>query len=318
MVNPERDSMSKKLLTNHKTRTQPRDKMSLASIGKLSDKQLIAHLTTHFVPAKRRWWGIMAYLLVAHRRFSQPGRRMPLPGRPFWSVFCKQILGVDIRTVQRWIAEYEGRPPAKHLRDKYDSADIRHLELIAKAAQRLADDNPDDPAFDPIRKAINEKPSGFYIRESRVPIEENKYHQGNKVDGKHYLLTPKSMREEIERQRPGIVDICPYPRPEGYNALTAPWHKMNYANIPFGMTIDPITGKKVGPTAWARKGIEEQAKGNSTLYVFPVDYFFFLLIKAGAVITPRGPVSWVAIEDGSSQPSGRNIVDIFLPGKEGV
>jgi hypothetical protein len=91
---------------------------------------------------------------------------------------------------------------------------------------------------------------------------------------------------------------------------------MNYANIPFGVTIDPITGKKEGPTAWARRGIIEQAKGNSTLYVFPVDYFFYLLIKAGAVITPRGPVNWVATEDGSSQPSGRNIVDIFLPGKE--
>jgi hypothetical protein len=144
------------------------------------------------------------------------------------------------------------------------------------------------------------------------------HYEGNKADGNHYILTPKAMREEIQQRYPGIVDICPYPRPKGYNALTEPWHKMNYANIPFGTTIDPITGKKEGPTAWARKGIEEQAKGNSTLYVFPVDYFFYLLIKAGAVITPRGPVSWVAIEDGSSQPSGRNIVDIFLPGKEGA
>ena len=110
----------------------------------------------------------------------------------------------------------------------------------------------------------------------------------------------------------------PLPRKLGYDALKVPWHKINYANIPFGTTIDETTGKEVGPTAWARKGIEEQAKGNSTLYVFPVDYFFYLLMKAGAVITPRGPVDWVAIEDGSSQLSGRNIVDIFLPGKDVV
>jgi hypothetical protein len=122
------------------------------------------------------------------------------------------------------------------------------------------------------------------------PEEQEPFHyEGNKADGNHYILTPKAMREEIQQRYPGIVDICPYPRPKGYNALTEPWHKMNYANIPFGTTIDPITGKKEGPTAWARKGIEEQAKGNSTLFVFPVDSFFYLLIKAGAVITRPRP-----------------------------
>jgi hypothetical protein len=297
-------------------RFRPSDKLSPGSVAKLSDHKLIAHLKKHFAPAKRQWQREMNYLLEAHRRYSQPGRRMPLPGRPFWGVFCKQQLGVDIRTVQRWIAEAEGRPPKKHQRDKYTAVDIAHLERVAYAAQKLAEDNPDDEAFEPIRRAIAQKPSGLLGREGRVDVLHNKYYEGNKADGKHYILSPKTMWEGIQQQYPGIVDICPYPRPKGYNALTAPWHKMNYANIPFGVTIDPITGKKEGPTAWARRGIVEQAKGNSTLYVFPVDYFFYLLIKAGAVITPRGPVSWVAVEDGSSQPSGRNIVDIFLPGKE--
>jgi hypothetical protein len=300
-----------------KPKARPRDILSLASIAKLNDHRLITHLKKHFGPAKRQWQRELPYLQEAHRRFSQPGRRMPLPGKPFWGVFCKQELGVSIRTVQRWIAEAEGRTPKKRQGDKYTAVDIAHLEQVTHAAQELADANPENPEYEPIRRAIAEKPTGLFVRKGRVDVLHNKYYEGNKMDGKHYWLTPADMREEIQRRYPGIVDICPYPRPTGYNALTAPWGKVNYANIPFGTTLDE-NGKKEGPTAWARKGILEQEKGNSTLYPFPVDYFFYLLIQAGAVITARGPVNWVAIEDGSSQPSGRNIVDIFLPGKKTV
>jgi hypothetical protein len=295
-------------------KAQPRDILSLASIAKLNDHQLITHLKKHFGPAKRLWQRELPYLLEAHRRYSQPGRRMPLPGKPFWGVFCKRQLGVDIRTVQRWIAEAEGRTPKKHQHDKYTAVDIAHLEQVAHAAQKLADANPDNPEYELIRRAIAQKPSRLLVRGVSLEVEHNKYYEGNKVDGKHYHLTPRQMWEELQQRYPGIVDINPYPRKPGYDALKSPWHKMNYANIPFGTILDE-NGEKVGPTAWARKGIQEQGKGNSTLYVYPVDYFFYLLIKAGAVITPRGPVKWVATEDGSSQPSGRNIVDIFLPGK---
>ncbi len=279
----------------HQRKAQPRD---ILSLGLLT-------LLKKYKP----------YLLRAHKLFAQPGRRLPIPGRPLLSEFCRDQLGVHIRTLQRWLAEDKPRlPTKKHQRDKYDPVDIAHLEQVARAAQKLADANPDNPEYEPIRRAIDQKPSGLFVRDGRVEVEHNKYYEGNKVDGKHYHLTPKKMWKEIQRQYPGIVDICPYPRPAGYDALKALWYKLNFANIPFGITINE-NGKKEGPTAWAKKGIQEQAKGNSTLYVYPVDYFLYLLIKAGAVITARGPVKWVATEDGSSQPSGRNIVDIFLPGK---
>jgi hypothetical protein len=198
-------------------------------------------------------------------------------------------------------------------RDKYTAVDIAHLERVAYAAQKLADANPDNPEYEPIRRAIKEKPSGLFVREvgwTCCTINTMKATRWMETT----TLTPDEMWEDYQKRYPGIVDICPYPRKPGYDALKVPWHKINYANIPFGTTIDEKTGRKVGPTAWAKKGIIEQEKGNSTLYTFPVDCFLYLLIKAGAVITPRGPVNWVAIEDGSSGPSGRNIVDIFLPG----
>ena len=309
--------MPKKL----KRKAQPRDILSrgllTARAADMNGAEVIAFLQSKFFgPLKRHLKQYKPYLLRAHKLFAQPGRRIPIPGKPLWSEFCRKQLGVHVRTVQRWLAEDKRRLPTKKLRDKYDSADIEHLERVAYAAQRLAESDPDNPEYEPIRKAIREKPSGLFVRGGRVSVEHNKYYEGNKADGKHYILTPDPMWEEIQKRHPGIVDVCSYPRPKGYDALKVPWPKISYANIPFGTTIDEKAGKKVGPTAWARKAIQEQAKGNSTLFVFPVDYFFYLLVKAGAVITSRGPVKWVAVEDGSSQPSGRNIVDIFLPGKK--
>jgi hypothetical protein len=301
-----------------KPKAKPRDILSLASIAKLNDHRLITHLKKHFGPAKRHWHRELPYLQEAHRRFSQPGRRMPLPGKPFWSVFCKHELGVSVRTVQRWLAEKEGRTPKKHQGDKYTAADLAHLEQVAHAAQKLAEDDPDEEAFEPIRRAIREKPSGLFVRKGRVQVEHNKYYEGNKKDGKHYWLTPASYLADVQKRYPGIVDVLPYPRPEGYDALTAPWPKKAYANVPFGTTIDPITGKKIGLTAFARKTIAEQAKGNTTVIPYPMDFGFHLLVNAGAKFRSVGRIPWVATEDGSSQPSGRLIMEIEVTGKEVV
>ncbi|MGD0214285.1 MAG: hypothetical protein ABSB87_13730 [Terriglobales bacterium] len=323
------DESQKWIRVPKKPPTSPKPKPTTSrthSLSRLSDKALIARLRAQaFGPIKglyRRLKAELSYIREARKRWGNKfqGRRVPVPGEPTWTEFVEQELGVSIRTIQKWLAEDDQEQAAskKHIRDKYDSADIAHLENVAQAAQQLADSDPDNQDFEPIRKAIRERPSGFVIREGRVALEKNKWYEGNKNDGKHYHLTPALYWADIQRRRPGIVDILPYPRPEGYDALSpdTPWPKVGYANIPFGTTINPVTGKKEGPTAWAKRGIIEQAKGNSTLYPFPVDWFFFLLIEAGAIITPIGRVDWVATEDGSSQPSGRNIVELFLPGKD--
>jgi hypothetical protein len=290
-----------------KRKAQPSDKLSPSSIAKLADHRLIAHLKKHFGPAKRQWQRELPYLLEAHRRYSQPGRTMPLPGKPFWGVFCKQQLGVDVRTVQRWIAEAEGRTPKKHQPDKYTAVDIAHLERVAYAAQKLADADPDNSEYEPIRKAIMEKPSGF-------DGLENKYYEGNKADGKHYYLTPDDMWNNLKKRYPGIWDCCPYPRKKGYDALKVPWHKTTYCNCPFLTTVE--NGKKIGFTAWCRKAISEQNKGKTTVMVFPMDFGFHLLLNAGAKFRSIGDVKWRATEDNTAQSSSRKIVEIVLRGKK--
>ena len=286
-----------------KAKALPSDKMSPGSLAKLSNHQLIAYLRKHFFgPAKRLWRDHLPYMRLAHKRFSQPGRRIPIKGRPTWTQFCKLELGVDIRTVQRWLSD---KPCPKTLRQQYDAVDIAHLEKVARAAQDLAEGDPDNPDYEPIRKAIREKPD-VEVTVSGIT--------GNAVDGKHYLLTPPELRAKLEGEFGPMYDPCPYPRPKTFNGLEAEWRETNYINPPFYGEI--INGKKYGMTAWVKKAIEEQALGKTSLLVFPQFGWFHMLLEAGAEMRSLGLVRWIATEDGSAQPSPHKIVMYVLRGKK--
>jgi hypothetical protein len=273
-------------------KAQPRDKMSPGFIAKLTDHQLITHLKKHFGPAKRHWQRELPYLLDAYRRFSQPGRRVPVKGRPTLTEFCQRVLGINIRTLQRWVAEAEGRSPTKHIRQKYDAIDIQHLELVAKAAQKLADSDPDNPEYEPIRRAIRNRP------------EPGK--------GKHFWLTPDDVKAELVAEFGPLFDVCPHPRPEGFNGLTMEWSDelMNYVNPIFKKTDDE------GISDWVRKMIVEQAKGRDSTLMYPSFSWLHLLLNAGAAIKSMGPIHWLAIEDGTPQKASLPILRFVLRGKK--
>jgi len=99
---------------------------------------------------------------------------------------------------------------------------------------------------------------------------DNKFHVGNRSDGKHYWITPASLMRQLE-ERFGKFDFdpCPFPLPERFDGLTMEWGQHNYVNPPFGSIVHQ--GKKKGPTAWARKAIAENAKGKSVVFVYPID-----------------------------------------------
>lgn len=140
------------------------------------------------------------------------------------------------------------------------------------------------------------------------------FHTGNK-DGKHYWLTPPEMYAALNREFNFDFDPCPYPKPENFNGLLEPWGKSNYVNPPFGSII--VDGKKKGPTAWARKALEEQKKGNDSFLVYPTDKWIHYLLAAGAELRSFGDVRWHAIEDGSRGPGiGRFLMGFFLRGKK--
>lgn len=149
-------------------------------------------------------------------------------------------------------------------------------------------------------------------------VSTNKYHSGNKVDGKHYWLTPPELMEQLKSEfSPDLFDPCPFPRPEGFNGLTCDWKKTNYINMPFGTVIE--NGKRIGTTAWVRKAIAEQARGNTSIIVWPMHGWVHRLLAAGAEIRTLGEVKWLATEDGTSQKgSSREIVMFVLRGAEVV
>ena len=143
-----------------------------------------------------------------------------------------------------------------------------------------------------------------------IPIEGTKFADGA-PDGKHYWLTPDGVMRRLNEEFDFDFDACPYPLPDGFNGLVVPWGVSTYVNPPFGSVL--VDGKKKGPTAWARKAIEEHSLGKRVVMVYPIDKWVLMMMSAGAKISNLGDVKWCAIEDGSSgKGTGRHIARFVL------
>lgn len=152
--------------------------------------------------------------------------------------------------------------------------------------------------------------------QSQLHPDENKFHKGNRQDGKHYWLTPweePAIQQLVADFGPFDFDPCPNPRPDDFDGLTCKWGQRNWVNPPFGSIMHQ--GKKKGPTAWMRKAIEEQAKGKLSVVVYPVDKWVLMMLKATGAKNVRnlGDVRWKATEDGSQgKGTGRHIAAFIL------
>lgn len=141
-------------------------------------------------------------------------------------------------------------------------------------------------------------------------VLSNKFHVGAS-DGKHYWLTPPDLLERLERRFAFDFDACPYPKPNNFDGLTCEWGDSTYVNPPFGSIIHE--GRKKGPTAWARKSIEENKKGKRVVLVYPIDKWVLMMLSAGAKVENLGDVRWCATEDGSQgKGTGRHIAMFIL------
>ena len=140
-------------------------------------------------------------------------------------------------------------------------------------------------------------------------IEGSKF--GDGVDGKHYWLTPPDLMTELNIRFSFDCDACPYPKPDAFDGLIDEWGQSTYVNPPFGSIMH--NGKKKGPTAWARKAIEENQQGKRVVMVYPIDKWVLMLLEAGAKVENLGDVKWCATEDGKpGNGTGRHIAMFIL------
>src|SRR3990167_10182337 len=95
---------------------------------------------------------------------------------------------------------------------------------------------------------------------------------------KNYWLTPKKHYKVLDDEFHFDFDPCPFPKPDDFDGLTAEWGNVNYVNPPFKKEDGG------GIAYWITKGIEENKKGKTVVFLIHVDRAIMKLIKAGAEI----------------------------------
>jgi hypothetical protein len=154
-----------------------------------------------------------------------------------------------------------------------------------------------------------------YIIMRNLKMMHTKVYENGAKDGKHYWLTPPDVFKKLDDEFHFNFDPCPYPKPKEFNGLTCEWGISNYVNPPFGAYVGE-DGKKYGPTAWARKAIEENKKGKTVVFIYPMHKWMLEMIDAGCIIKNAGKVIWLSIEDNTPNKGSDNHALFILKGDE--
>ena len=109
-----------------------REKHALA----MADVELCDFITKRLSPARKILRDSIPYLQEARKRFSQPGQRVPVAGKPTWGNWIKQNLGFSDRHVRRLLA---GEQDQQKSRTKKPVRRAARTSAIAKGdAEALA------------------------------------------------------------------------------------------------------------------------------------------------------------------------------------
>ena len=126
-----------------------------------------------------------------------------------------------------------------------------------------------------------------------------------KVRPEHgYWIIPPEIYNPLNKEFKFQFDHCPNPRPKEFDGLAVDWKKSNWVNPPFW----------AGITAWVRKAIVEQQKGNTSVLILPLDNWVNLLLQAGAELRPVGSHEWIHTQDGSRRKAPRPSILFILRG----
>ena len=129
---------------------------------------------------------------------------------------------------------------------------------------------------------------------------------------KKYWITPPELYESLDNEFHFDFDPCPYPNPKNYDSIKLEWKNMNYVN-PIFRRKD--SDHKYGPTAFARKAIDEQKKGRSSFLTLPTQSYVNLLLEAGAKLRSLGRVKWLEVDTKEPMKAPSPITGFFLERK---
>jgi len=134
--------------------------------------------------------------------------------------------------------------------------------------------------------------------------------QGGEIhmDLNKFWVTPPELYKKWNDEFNFDFDPCPLnPLQDG---LKINWGKNNYVNPPY--CSKDMLFQKGGPTAFVRKAIEEQKKGNSSFLVLSTPSYVNLLIDANAKVRSLGRINWIDANTNIPQRSASTSVTGFF------
>lgn len=152
----------------------------------------------------------------------------------------------------------------------------------------------------------------FRSKQITLLSEELDPYYNNHIDSRYWIVPPE-IYKPLDQEFHFDFDPCPYPFKQ--DGIDIDWGSFNWVNPPFRRK-DAINGH--GPTAFVRKAIEEQKRGNTSVLILPVQSYVNMLIGAGAEARSVGRVQWIDAKSGRCQSSPSTCSIFILHGKKEV
>jgi hypothetical protein len=232
------------------------------------------------------------------------GNGRPRTRRMTWKEFCESQFGVTVVWINRLCSGKAGvagnvatveRPTNGGSGNGWNTV----LTNLVKALEPCGDSLP-----------LSAKQA---LEAAQELLEDETYtesERGEPGSGGRYWLTPRDVYASLDDEFNFDFDSCPYPRPEGFDGLAVPWGRCSYVNPPFVTVAEG--GRKVGMTAWVKKALQEQAKGNTSVLVYPQHGWVHLLVEAGAELRSLGKVNWIDIGNETSARAASSPIMAFI------
>jgi len=247
-------------------------------------------------------------------RFGSFGVRVPVKCRPvgdrpqtrrmLWKEFCEEQFGVSADWIQSLCSgkvEATKNSPAVQ-KPTNGGTGLEWNTILTNLVNAL---EPCSDSLPPLAKHALEAARELLECETDTEAE-----RGEPGSVGRYWLTPRDVYAALDDEFNFDFDPCPCPRRKEFDGLAVPWGRCSYVNPPFTTVAEG--SRKVGMTAWVRKAIEEQAKGNTSVLVYPQHGWVHMLVKAGAELRSLGKVNWIDIEDETSSRAASSPIMAFI------